>query len=130
MTDTTHLDPEDGRRPERSGGGAQAASVDYELAKRTGRTLVNPGPQVSGDEAAAIVADLRAAAASAVAPVAETSALTAPAGAPDPLVVDLGYGASGVPRRRPSRRRRTGGTPCGCRSATWWNAVWWRRARS
>ncbi len=63
-------------------------SVDYEFAKRTGRLIVNPGPQVSSDEAAAIVADLRAAAAEAIGPVAETSALTAPAGAPDPLVVD------------------------------------------
>ncbi|GAA3715317.1 zinc-dependent metalloprotease [Terrabacter ginsenosidimutans] len=88
MTDTTHLDPEDARRPERSGGGAPAASVDYEFAKRTGRLIVNPGPQVTSDEAATIVADLRAAAAGAVDPVAETSALTAPAGAPDVLVVD------------------------------------------
>src|SRR6476659_7292059 len=87
MTDTTLPTPVDADRPDRSGG-APAASVDYEFAKRTGRAIVNPGPQVSGDEAAAIVADLRAAAASAVAPVAETSALTAPADAPAPLVVD------------------------------------------
>ncbi len=87
MTDTTLPTPVDANRPDRSGG-APAASVDYEFAKRTGRLIVNPGPQVSSDEAAVIVADLRAAAAEAVGPVAETSALTAPAGAPDPLVVD------------------------------------------
>ena len=87
MTDTTLPTPVDASRPDRSGG-APAASVDYEFAKRTGRLIVNPGPQVSSDEAAAIVADLRAAAAEAVAPVAETSALHAPADAPDPLVVD------------------------------------------
>jgi coenzyme F420 biosynthesis associated uncharacterized protein len=68
--------------------GGAAASIDYEFAKRTGRAIVKPGPQVSSDEAAAIVADLRAAAAAAVAPVAETSALTAPQDAPPPLVVD------------------------------------------
>jgi len=88
MTDTTLPTPVDAGRPDGSRGGAPAASVDYEFAKRTGRAIVNPGPQVSSDEAAAIVADLRAAAASAVAPVAETSALTAPADAPAPLVVD------------------------------------------
>jgi coenzyme F420 biosynthesis associated uncharacterized protein len=88
MTDTTLPTPVDARRPDGSGGGAPAASVDYEFAKRTGRAIVNPGPQVSSDEAAAIVADLRAAAASAVGPVAETSSLTAPADAPAPLVVD------------------------------------------
>jgi coenzyme F420 biosynthesis associated uncharacterized protein len=87
MTDTTLPTPVDANRPDRSGG-APAASVDYEFAKRTGRLIVNPGPQVSSDEAAVIVADLRAAAAEAISPVAETSALTAPAGAPDPLVVD------------------------------------------
>ncbi|GAB3053717.1 zinc-dependent metalloprotease [Intrasporangium mesophilum] len=65
-----------------------AASIDYEFAKRTGRAIVKPGPQVSSDEAAAIVADLRSAASSAVAPVAETSALAAPEDAPPPLVVD------------------------------------------
>ena len=85
MTDTTL--PVDADRPDRSGG-APAAYVDYEFAKKTGRAIVTPGPQGSGDEAAAIVADLRDAAASAVAPVAETSALVAPEGAPAPLVVD------------------------------------------
>ena len=88
MTDTTLPTPVDAGRPDRPGGGAPAASVDYEFAKRTGRAIVNAGPQVSGDEAAAIVADLRDAAAAAVGPVAETSALPAPAGAPAPLVVD------------------------------------------
>ncbi|GAA1992833.1 zinc-dependent metalloprotease [Terrabacter lapilli] len=87
MTDSTIPTPQGADRPDRSGG-APAASVDYEFAKRTGRAIVNPGPQVSSDEAASIVADLREAAASAVAPVAETSDLRAPADAPAPLVVD------------------------------------------
>ena len=87
MTDTTLPNPVDADRPDPSGGGA-AAQVDYEFAKRTGRALVNPGPQVSSEEAAEIVADLREAAVSAVAPVAETSALQAPDDAPAPLVVD------------------------------------------
>ncbi|GAA2019241.1 zinc-dependent metalloprotease [Terrabacter terrae] len=88
MTDSIIPTPQGAGRPDRSGGGAPAASVDYEFAKRTGRAIVNPGPQVSSEEAAAIVADLREAAASAVAPVAETSELRAPADAPAPLVVD------------------------------------------
>ena len=65
-----------------------AQYVDYEFAKRTGRAVVSPGPQVSPEEAAEIVADLRSAAASAVAPVGETSGLHAPDTAPAPLVVD------------------------------------------
>ncbi len=64
------------------------AYVDYRFAKRAGRSLVKPGPQVSSGEAADIVADLRAAATEAVEPVAETSGLRAPDGAPAPLVVD------------------------------------------
>jgi len=47
-----------------------AGYVDWDFARLTGRRLVNPGPRVSRDEAAAIVADLRAAAATAHAPVA------------------------------------------------------------
>jgi coenzyme F420 biosynthesis associated uncharacterized protein len=89
MTDTTLPPPVDAGRPDREGG-APAAQVDYEFAKRTGRAIVNPGPQVSSEEAAAIVADLREAAASAVGPVAETSELSAPDDAPAPLVVDRG----------------------------------------
>ena len=68
MTDTTLPTPVDAEPSRPPGGGAPAAHVDYEFAKRTGRAIVNPGPQVSSDEAAAIVADLRAAAASAVGP--------------------------------------------------------------
>jgi coenzyme F420 biosynthesis associated uncharacterized protein len=67
-----------------------AAYVDYAFAKRAGRAIVKPGPQVTSDEAAAIVADLRAAAAEAVAPVQETSGLAAPDGSPAPLIVDRG----------------------------------------
>ncbi len=69
-------------------GASSAAYIDYEFAKWTGRTVVNPGPQVTSDEAAEIVADLRDAAAEAEEPVAETSRLRAPDGAPPPLVVD------------------------------------------
>jgi len=69
-------------------GGGPVAYVDYAFAKRTGRATVSPGPQVSSAEAAEIVADLRAAAASAVGPVGETSRLTAPDDAPAVLVVD------------------------------------------
>ncbi len=82
MTDTTvapEASPTGGRRP---------GYVDYEFAKRTGRTLVKAGPQVSPAEASDIVGDLRRAAAEAVAPVAETSDLHAPDDAPAPLVVD------------------------------------------
>ena len=74
-----------------SGGGTDASAtqyVDYEFAKRTGRAVVAAGPQVTPAEAASIVADLRAAAASAVEPVASTSGLVAPDDAPPPLVVD------------------------------------------
>ncbi len=68
--------------------GGRAAYVDYAFAKKTGRTIVKAGPQVSSDEAAHIVADLRAAAAESIEPVAETSGLRAPDGAPAALVVD------------------------------------------
>jgi coenzyme F420 biosynthesis associated uncharacterized protein len=87
MTDTTVTTSSDAGEPTRSPGGP-AASIDYEFAKRAGRAIVKPGPQVSPDEAAAIVADLRAAATAAVAPVAETSDLRAPQDAPPPLIVD------------------------------------------
>src|SRR6476661_7889476 len=56
MTDSTIPTPQGADRPDRSGG-APAASVDYEFAKRTGRAIVNPGPQVSSDEAAPLVVD-------------------------------------------------------------------------
>jgi coenzyme F420 biosynthesis associated uncharacterized protein len=62
--------------------------VDWEFAKSTGRALVPAGPSVTPDEAAAEVAAIRAAAAAARTPVAETSRLHTPEGAPDPVVVD------------------------------------------
>ncbi len=71
-----------------SGKATRSAYVDYSFAKKTGRTLVKAGPQVTSAEANDIVADLRAAAAEATAPVAETSDLHAPDGAPAALVVD------------------------------------------
>lgn len=62
--------------------------VDWKFAKSTGARLVPPGPDVSEDEAAETVAEIRELAAAAVAPVAATSRLTAPGDAPAPLVVD------------------------------------------
>lgn len=65
-----------------------AGPVDWAFAKSTGARLVPPGPKVSADEAAGVVASIRAAARQAEAPVAETSRLHAPGEAPPPLVVD------------------------------------------
>ncbi len=62
--------------------------VDWEFAKTTGRTLVTPGPTVSPAEAAAEVAAIRAAAAAARTPVAETAHLDTPDDAPPAAVVD------------------------------------------
>lgn len=77
--------PGEGGLPARAG---KAAYVDYGFAKVAGRWIAKAGPAVSPQEAHDIVADLRDAAAQAVGPVAETSGLTAPEGAPAPLVVD------------------------------------------
>ncbi|MDQ2782662.1 MAG: zinc-dependent metalloprotease, partial [Actinomycetota bacterium] len=52
--------------------------VDWEFAKATGRRLVNPGPRVSPDEAAAIVAQLREAAVTAREPIATATRLQSP----------------------------------------------------
>lgn len=76
--------------PSAPGGASGAAYVDYAFAKRAGRAVVSAGPSVTRDEAAAIVADLKAAAAEAVEPVATTSGLSAPQDAAAPLVVDRG----------------------------------------
>jgi coenzyme F420 biosynthesis associated uncharacterized protein len=73
------------RLPVQAGG---AGYVDYEFAKRTGQVITKAGPQVTFEEAAGIVADLRAAAAEAVEPVAQTSGMRAPDAAPPPLIVD------------------------------------------
>lgn len=62
--------------------------VDWSLAAAAGRRLVPPGPKVTRAELQQLVAELRSAAARAVEPVAATSRLHAPAGAPAPLVVD------------------------------------------
>jgi len=72
-----------------AGGSAQApAFVDWEFAKATGRRLTPAGPEVSPAEAQEIVAAIRAAAARAQEPVAETSRMHAPGQAPPALVVD------------------------------------------
>ena len=62
--------------------------VDWEFAKSTGRRLVSAGPRVTPSEAAAIVGELREAAAAAREPIASTSRLHSPADAPPVLVVD------------------------------------------
>ncbi|HQX87037.1 MAG TPA: zinc-dependent metalloprotease [Ornithinibacter sp.] len=62
--------------------------VDWEFAKTTGRKLVAAGPAVTREEAVAEVEAIRAAAAAAREPVAETARLRTPDDAPDALVVD------------------------------------------
>jgi len=71
-----------------STGGAEGAYVDWEFAKATGRRLAGPGPKVSRDEAADVVASLRAMAVAAREPIASTSLLVSPGDAPDAVVVD------------------------------------------
>lgn len=67
---------------------AESAYVDWEFAKATGRRLVSSGPAVSTDEAAAIVGSIRAAAARAQEPIAQTTRMHAPGLAPAALVID------------------------------------------
>ncbi|TWP33668.1 zinc-dependent metalloprotease [Leekyejoonella antrihumi] len=63
--------------------------VDWGLAASTGRRLVSDGPTVSAAEARAAVEELRAAAARAHGPVAETARMDASAGSESPVhVVD------------------------------------------
>ncbi len=71
-------------------GGSDGAStyVDWEFAKATGRRLASPGPRVSRDEAADVVASLRAVAVAAREPIAATSLLVSPGDAPEAVVVD------------------------------------------
>ena len=64
------------------------AHVDWDFAITTGRTLVPSGPSITAEEAAAEVAAIREAARTAYAPVAETSRLHTPPGAPEAIVVD------------------------------------------
>ena len=61
--------------------------VDWALAARTGRALVHPGPELSRTEVAAVVAELRQAAATATGHIAEVTQLDRPAPA-EVLVVD------------------------------------------
>lgn len=62
--------------------------VDWKLARSTSRRLTPPGPVVSTADAAAAVAELRAAAARAHGPVAETARLDTPSDLPPAMVVD------------------------------------------
>ena len=63
-------------------------TVDWAFAKSTGARLVAAGPSVTPAQAAAEVAAIRAAAAAAHDPVAATSLLETPPGAPAAIVVD------------------------------------------
>lgn len=63
-------------------------TVDWEFAKATGARLVPAGPSVTPAQAREEVAAIRAAAAAAYEPVAATSRLQTPPGAPAALVVD------------------------------------------
>jgi coenzyme F420 biosynthesis associated uncharacterized protein len=64
--------------------------VNWEFAATTARRLAGSGPTVTAAEAEVVVADLRACAAAACGPVAETAALTSPPGSAPVLVVDRG----------------------------------------
>ena len=64
--------------------------VDWDFAASAGRKLAPAGPRVSRAEIAQLVEELREATRRAVEPVAQTSGLQAPEGAPTPLVVDRG----------------------------------------
>ncbi|NEK60553.1 zinc-dependent metalloprotease [Geodermatophilus sabuli] len=60
--------------------------VDWELAGRTARRLVGPGPQTTREEAAAVVRELHEAAATAVAHVEDLTGLRALPGGPVPEI--------------------------------------------
>jgi uncharacterized protein (DUF2342 family) len=60
--------------------------VDWDLAGRTARRLVKPGPDTSREEAAAVVEELHRAAATAVAHVEELTGLHPTPGGPEPTV--------------------------------------------
>jgi coenzyme F420 biosynthesis associated uncharacterized protein len=70
------------------GGRAGRDYVDWDFAAKTARRIVPAGPKASQEEIRDLVAELRQAASRAVEPVAQTSGLRAPVGAPRPLVVD------------------------------------------
>ncbi len=64
--------------------------VDWDFAAAAGRRLAPAGPRASRAQVERLVAELHAASARAVEPVASTSGLQAPDEAPAPLVVDRG----------------------------------------
>src|ERR1700712_3617009 len=61
--------------------------VDWDLAGRTARRLMGPGPETTRDEAAAVVRELHEAAATAVAHVQQLTGLCPVPGGPVPEVV-------------------------------------------
>lgn len=71
--------------------GTGRSYVDWDLARTTARRLVSDGPETTQKNAAAVVADLRQAAANALQPVADTARMDAAGGAgSDVHIVDRG----------------------------------------
>lgn len=64
-------------------------ALDWAVAANSARALIQPGPDLSAAEVAAVVAELRGAAARAIEPIAEVSELSPP-GAVPVLVIDRG----------------------------------------
>jgi len=71
-----------------SNGTETTGMVDWGFAKTTGHLLVQAGPRVPPEQAAEVVASLRAAADRSRGPVAETARMHAPEGASPVLIVD------------------------------------------
>ncbi|MEI2766381.1 MAG: zinc-dependent metalloprotease [Dermatophilaceae bacterium] len=103
MTDSPPLPAGDGdaAAPRPGAGAAYPVLVDWDFATTTARRLVGAGPRVSAQDAAEVVASLRAAARRAVSPVAQTSRMASPAGSAPVLVVDRpGWAAANVDSMR------------------------------
>lgn len=66
----------------------QLPSVNWEIAARTGKRLVKPGPEATREEVRAVVDSLRRASAHAADHVREVTRLDAPRGSADVLIVD------------------------------------------
>jgi len=67
---------------------APSGFVDWGFAKATGHLMVQPGPKVTPDQAAEVVASLRSAAERSRGPVAETARMHSPEGGSPVLIVD------------------------------------------
>ena len=87
--DATSPTPAEEAVPSPAGGDQLGSSmVDWKLAAAAASRMVPAGPKVDRAEVAALVAELRDAAARAVDPVATTSRMSTPPGTPGALVVD------------------------------------------